>query len=96
MKRFKISWRMGVEVVKDPAEFGQLLELMDNGGRVGDEFWIFISEPTSSGYEPLEEIARKCEMYKLSAAAARTRGISVGINPWPTFGAGESYQSNQG
>ncbi len=96
MKRFKISWRMALDVIENPTEFEQLLDMLTRDGQVGDEFWIFISEPTSSGYEPLEEIARKCELYKAPAAAARARGIRVGINPWPTFGAGESYQENQG
>ena len=92
MKRFKISWRMGLDVTLDPAAFSQMLDIMTKEGQAGDEFWIFISEPSSFGYEPLEEIARKCEAYKAPAAAARARGIRVGINPWPTFGAGESYQ----
>ena len=96
MKRYKISWRMSLDVTTEPSEFQQLLDLMTREGQAGDEFWIFISEPTSSGYEPLESVARKCEMYKVPAAAARARGIRVGINPWPTFGAGESYQENQG
>ena len=96
MSRYKLSWRMGVEAVSDPAEFDRLLQMMDEGERVGDEFWIFIAEPTSSGYEPLSEIARKCELYKRPAEMAHKRGIRVGINPWPTFGAGEAYQLNQG
>ena len=78
MKRYKISWRMALDVTTNPAEFNQLLDMMTHEGRVGDEFWIFISEPTSSGYEPMEEIARKCELYKAPAGAARERGIRVG------------------
>ena len=81
MKRFKISWRMGLDVTLDPAAFSQMLDIMTKEGQAGDEFWIFISEPSSFGYEPLEEIARKCEAYKTPAAAARARGIRVGINP---------------
>ena len=94
--RYKLSWRMGVEELADPGAFEQLLQMMNGEGRTADEIWIFIAEPTSSGYEPLEEIARKCELYKRYAALARARGIRVGINPWPTFGAGESYQNGQG
>ena len=92
MKRFKISWRMGLEVTLNPDEYAQMLDIMTHEGQAGDEFWIFISEPSSFGYEPLPEVARKCEAYKAPAAAARARGLRVGINPWPTFGAGESYQ----
>ncbi|MBQ4227263.1 MAG: hypothetical protein II697_03595 [Clostridia bacterium] len=94
--RFKLSWRMGVEAISDPAQFSRLLDAMTQGESAVDEIWIFIAEPTTNGYEPLEEIARKCELYKTPAAQARARGIRVGINPWPTFGAGESYMHDQG
>jgi len=94
MKRFKLSWRMGLEVTTNPQDFEQMLDLMTTEGTAGDEFWIFISEPTSHAYEPLEEVRRKCDMYKIPAAAARKRGLRVGINPWPTFGAGEVYQAD--
>ena len=94
--RYKISWRMGVDGVAGPEEFEQLLRYMNDRGRTADEIWLFIDEPTSSGYEPLEEIARKCELYKPLAALARARGVRIGINPWPTFGAGEDYQAGQG
>ena len=42
---------------------------------------ILIAEPAWFGYYPLTEVARKCEAYKAPAAAARARGIKVGINP---------------
>ena len=60
--RFKLSWRMGVEAIADPAQFARLLDAMNEGESAVDEIWIFLAEPTSSGYEPLEEIARKCEL----------------------------------
>ncbi len=94
--RFKLSWRMGVEAIADPAQFARLLDAMNEGESAVDEIWIFLAEPTSSGYEPLEEIARKCELYKIPAAQARARGIRVGINPWPTFGADEDHMQNLG
>ncbi|MCR4622593.1 MAG: hypothetical protein K5663_10990 [Clostridiales bacterium] len=94
--RYKLSWRMGVDELANTGEFEKLLDMMNGGGQTADEIWIFIAEPTSSGYEPLDEIARKCELYRSCAAIARARGIRVGINPWPTFGAGESYQAGQG
>ncbi len=94
MSRFKISWRMGQETVADAREFEEMLDLLQAGktDSCADEMWIFISEPTSYGYEPLESIAAKCELYKQPAAQARARGIRVGINPWPTFGAGDSFR----
>ena len=87
MKRYKISWRMGLDDAADPETFSQYLDLLTEGGQAGDELWIFISEPSSNGYEPLEEVARHCEIYRQAAAAAKARGLRVGINPWPTFGA---------
>ena len=93
MKRYKISWRMSLDVTLKAEEYAQFMDLMVKEGQSGDEFWIFISEPTSNGYEPLEEVARKCELYKAPAAAAKKRGIRVGINPWPTFGSEEGWQS---
>ena len=94
--RYKLSWRMATQDAADPKEFSGLLRMMNEGGKTADEMWLFIEEPTSNGYEPLEEIARKCEAYKTPAALARAAGIRVGINPWPTFGAGESYRAGQG
>ena len=87
MKRYKISWRMGLDDAADPETFSQYLDLLTEGGQAGDELWIFISEPSSNGYEPLGEVARKCGIYRQAAAAAKARGLRVGINPWPTFGA---------
>ena len=83
MKRFKISWRMGLEVTLNPDEYAQMLDIMTHEGQAGDEFWIFISEPSSFGYEPLPEVARKCEAYKAPAAAARARGLRVGMAAYP-------------
>ena len=95
MKRYAIKWRMGLEATLDTAEFEQMLDLLTEKESVADEFWVFISEPTSYCYEPLESIAEKCEKFKITAAAAKKRGIKVGINPWPTFGAEESRQMDK-
>ena len=95
-KRFRISWRVWQDATLDPEAFGQFLDMIAGDDPVGDELWVIIYEPTFNGYEPLEEIARRCELYKAPAAAARARGIRVGINPWPTFGVGEVYQEDQG
>ncbi len=94
MKRYKMSWRMGLDAVIDPVQFGELLDSLQAGtpDSCADEFWIFISEPTSYGYEPLELIAEKCERFKPVMAQIRARGLKVGINPWPSFGAGEEYR----
>ncbi len=94
MKRYAVKWRMGLDGTLDAAEFEQMLDLLTEKESVADEFWIFISEPTSYCYEPLESIAEKCENFKIAAAAARKRGIRVGINPWPTFGAEEARQED--
>ncbi|MBR0464819.1 MAG: hypothetical protein IJJ23_10670 [Clostridia bacterium] len=96
MKRYKISWRVPVENFAREEDTRQLIDLMTEGASVGDEFWLFISEPTTNGYDPLENIARKCEMYKRPAAMLKARGMRVGINPWPTFGAEEPHQLDQG
>lgn len=94
MKHFKITWRMYSDF--DPKAFEQLLDLLTAEKTVGDEFWLFIAEPTSYCYEPLEQVAEKCERYKINAAAARARGVRVGINPWPTFGTDEPYYADNG
>ena len=96
LKRYKISWRVPVENFAREEDTHQLIDLMTEGASVGDEFWLFISEPTTNGYDPLENIARKCEMYKKPAAMLKARGMRVGINPWPTFGAEEPHQLDQG
>ncbi len=89
MNRYKLSWRIYVEHIENPDEFSQMLDIMNGKGQTADEFWILLSEPTWFGYDPLSEVARKCQAYRAPAAAARARGIRVGINPWPTFGSGE-------
>lgn len=93
MKRYKITWRLNLFPSED---FKRYLDLLTTEGQAGDELWFIISEPTSYGYQPLESIAEKCEAYKPLAAAARARGMRVGINPWPTFGSDESYQADKG
>ena len=95
MKRFKISWRIYVEHIENPDEFAQMLDIMNKEGQTADEFWILIAEPSWFGYYPLAEVARKCEAYKAPAAAARARGIRVGINPWPNFGSVEQGAPGQ-
>jgi len=92
MKRYKISWRIGPEnTIKarnlTPAEFEQMLNLLLEDTPAADELWVFISEPTNFGYEPLESIAKKCERFKKYAEIAHKRQIPIAINPWPTFGA---------
>ena len=94
MKRFKITWRMNSLDALDEHGFNEMLDIMTKDGTIADEFWLFISEPTSYCYEPLETIAKRCEIYKQGAALAKARGIRVGINPWPTFGADETYQQD--
>ena len=64
MKRYAIKWRMGLDATLNAAEFEQMLDLLNAEESVADEFWIFISEPTSYCYEPLESIAEKCEKFK--------------------------------
>lgn len=93
MKRYKITWRLNMF---QKEAFQRYLDLLTNEGQAGDEIWLIISEPTTYGYEPLESIEKKCEVYKPLAAAARARGIRVGINPWPTFGSDEPENADMG
>lgn len=93
MKRYKFTWRLNLS---SPEDFQRYLDLLTTEGQAGDELWFIISDPTSYGYQPLESIAEKCEAYKPLAAAARARGMRVGINPWPTFGSDEPYQADKG
>ncbi len=78
---------MGVDAINNPGELEQLLDLLTENGSIADEFWIAPSEETSHAYEPLPRVAEKCERFKREAAAVRARGIRVGINVWPAFGA---------
>lgn len=87
MKRYKISWRMSIDALATPEQTEQLLDLMTKNGMAADEFWIFLSEETSHAYDPLDRVAEKCERFRIAAERVRARGIRVGINPWPTFGA---------
>ena len=96
MKRYTISWRMALDAAADPKVFEELLERLTAETSAVDELWIILSEPTSYCYEPLESIAEKCERFRIPAAAARARGVRVGINPWPTFGTDEPYYADNG
>ena len=96
MKRYTISWRMALDAAADPGVFEELLDRLTAGTSVADELWIILSEPSSYCYEPLESIAEKCERFRIPAAAARARGVRVGINPWPTFGTDEPYYADNG
>ena len=96
MKRYTVSWRMALDAAADPKVFEELLDRLTAETSVADELWIILSEPTSYCYEPLESIAEKCERFRIPAAAARARGVRVGINPWPTFGTDEPYYADNG
>ncbi|MBQ8611009.1 MAG: hypothetical protein IJ412_04785 [Oscillospiraceae bacterium] len=94
MSRYKISWRTcpeGTVKAKDlsPEEFDEMLELLCAEDSVADEIWVILAEPTNYCYEPLESIAKKCGIFEKYAASAHKRGLRIGVNPWPTFGAEE-------
>jgi len=92
MSSYKITWRIGVASLSDPEFLRQFIELTKKDGNASDEVWLTIATPNTYCYEPLTTIAHKCEAFMAPAAALRKEGMRVGINPWPTFGAEESYQ----
>ncbi len=80
---FKYAWRMGNS---DGRTFASLVRQFEKHPDTCDEVWFFVSEPSSYGYHPLEDVARQCEALKPRMAQLRAMGIRAGVNVWPTFG----------
>lgn len=92
MKQYKLIWRAGQNIWGDDKALDALLDNVTKNGQIADEFNLFIAEPSSHAYHPLEEVAEKCEVFKKAAKKIRARGMRVGIDQWPTFGASETHQ----
>lgn len=93
MKQYKIIWRAGQEVWGNEELLDALLEKVTKEGRIADEFNLFISEPSSHAYHPLDEVREKCEVFKRTAKKLRAHGMRVGIDQWPSFGAAGVQQA---
>ena len=89
---FKIAWRVSDRIWEDDAKFDALLNLLQRHGNVVDEMALFIAEPSNYVYDPLDRVAKLLEIFKQRAELLRARGITVGINFWPTFGSGAAYE----
>ena len=93
MKNYKIIWRAGQEVWGNDQLLDTLLEKLTKDGQIADEFNLFISEPSSHAYHPLDEVSQKCEVFKQAAKKIRSYGMRVGIDQWPSFGAAGVQQA---
>lgn len=90
---FKLTWRVSQFIWMDDERYNELLKLLTRKEDVADEFALCITEPSSGGYHPLEEVKRLAGVFKVRAKELRLAGKSVGINVWPSFGSGESYSA---
>lgn len=93
MEQYKIIWRAGQEVWGNDTVLDALLEKLTKDGQLADEFNLFISEPSSHAYHPLDEVREKCEVFKRAAKKIRAHGMRVGIDQWPSFGAAGVQQA---
>lgn len=84
---FKYAWRLPPY---DNRVFESLIKQFSQHPDVCDEVWLFMSEPTSYGYHPLEQVEELCQVIQKQMDAFRALGIRAGINLWPTFGAQDS------
>ncbi len=84
---FKYAWRLGAS---SDAVFDSLVRQYEKHPTTCDEVWFFMSEPSSYGYHPLDDVARQCEQLKPRMERLRKMGIRAGINVWPTFGENSS------
>jgi len=92
---YKLAWRMTVDLIDTPEKCRMMDDLLVKTG-VADEFNVFIAEPSSHGYFPLDKMKIKCDAFAKAAEYFHGRGIRIGIDQWPSFGAEESYQNAAG
>ena len=89
--KFKLTWRISDVIWMDDEKYADLVKALTQEEDVADELAFFLAEPSNGAYHPLDDVAKRAEVFRKRAADWRARGKSVGINVWPSFGNGESY-----
>ncbi len=88
MEQYKLIWRVyNLDAWANEENLVKLLDTLTANGEIADEMNLFIGEESKHAYFPLDEIREKSNAFKKAAAIIRERGMRVGINPWPSFGA---------
>ncbi|MBE6729963.1 MAG: hypothetical protein E7568_07020 [Ruminococcaceae bacterium] len=85
MSNFKLTWRIGPKVYGEKAKWESFLRLIDKYDDVADEVAFYIADDNYPELSPLDDKRKQAEICKECFKQLRERGITVGINVWPTF-----------
>lgn len=88
---YQQTWRTHWLIYQDDTHFEELMRLLTRQEHTADEVACCVAEPSTRAYHPLEDVARQTEVFAKRAPRMRAAGIRFGINVWPAFGTGESF-----
>ena len=88
MKEFKYMWRLPHTSWEDDSCFEGVKRFFDMQPEASDVIAFFLAEPANAPYMSDDMLQKKLEIYEKRAQYFRSKGKSVGINVWPTFGDG--------
>lgn len=90
---YQQTWRVHHVLFEEDARFEELMRLLTRHERTADEIAYVLAEPSTRAYHPLEDVAAQAAVFAKRAPRMRAAGIRFGINVWPSFGTGESYNT---
>lgn len=85
MNNFKLTWRIGPKAYGEKTKWESFLKLIDKYDDVADEVAFYIADDNYPELSPLDDKRKQAEICKDCFKDLRKRGITVGINVWPTF-----------